>query len=198
MEQLRDALDRLWKLFWGKPYYRYCALLLTTGAGLASGPALWQTVIDAGVWLLSIVLETRGYEPPDFAAGSLIAQLAGLVLCALSVGLFVFFHLRDVPSEEAWESIRATWNELRDIHDDPQQADAEDLALALNAVNDAASTLQRNTTLLARFREEHGKSYCLLFCKLSKRPYVVRNMGCPASELLTPTARALAAKLECV
>jgi hypothetical protein len=103
--------------------------------------------------------------------------------------------IRSVPPAN-WENVRDLWREVRDLHDDPGTVNNDDVARAINVVNETARLLVGRDALLELFRADYGGDYCTLCGKLSRNGYGLRP-GMTSRDALVPAALELFRKLTC-
>jgi hypothetical protein len=95
----------------------------------------------------------------------------------------------------AWQSIRILWREVYDLRDGAD-ANAADVARAVNLLNETADVMSDHPALVARFRTTYGEDYRILCQKLVKNRYPTSRDGVTSAEALSPAAVDLFQKLE--
>lgn len=117
---------------------------------------------------------------------------------ALAVFVIVFFYSpAALQGTNEWQNIRLIWRNLRDIHDNPEQSNQDDIAVGLNAINETARLIDNDTSLLAPFKTDYGEDYCRLYQKLFNNRYPIQQVGSTSDIQLTLLSRKLAGDLSC-
>jgi hypothetical protein len=102
--------------------------------------------------------------------------------------------VRRVPPAE-WANVRALWREVRDVHDDTDTANIDDVSIAINVINETAAILEDRVDLVELFRQDYGEDYCILYHKLSTHGYRTSRPGVTSRDALRPRSLALFRKL---
>ena len=117
---------------------------------------------------------------------------------ALAVFVIVYFYSpAALQGTSEWQNIRMLWRNLRDIHDDPQQANQDDIAVSLNAINETARLIDSDKSLFDPFKKDYGEDYCRLYHKLVTNRYPIPQAKSTSDAQLTLLARKLAGDLSC-
>lgn len=132
--------------------------------------------------------------------GYLSVDFKGAIQAGGALAVFVIVYKLAPAALEGsseWHDIRAQWRELRDLHDDPQHVNNDDLTRAINAVNSAARAISDDSSLLRPFRTDFKDDYCNLYMKLKTKCYPMPWIGSSSEATLTTLAKKLSTQLGC-
>ncbi len=133
-------------------------------------------------------------------SGFIEVTISGFVKAggALAVFVIVFFYQpAALQGTDEWRELRVIWRGRRDIQADPAMANQDDVALAIQTVNEAARIIETNPSLLKPFQLDYAEDYCALYSKLRMNRYHLPHRGTTSDLLLSPAANSLAARLPC-
>ena len=148
---------------------------------------------------MRIVLALACASAAVIVSGFIEIQIKGFIQAggALAVFVIVFFYKpAALQGSGAWRDVRRMWP-ARDIHDNPQDANQDDVALALNAIITTARIIGDEEALFQPFQADFSRDYCQLYRKLCQNRYPIPQAGGTSEALLTRAAHALAQRLGC-
>lgn len=83
-----ELLKQIKNLIFGSLWFRFVMILFAAGISLIIGPSFFLAIIKiAFKELFDIDVELGDIEQPD-----LLAQVFGMILCTLSIGMFLYFN----------------------------------------------------------------------------------------------------------
>ncbi len=210
MDRILKLLKALWQLLWGKPYYRYSALLLTTGAGLLAGPEVWAVVIESVVWAFGAVYGAETPPSKVTLGDSIIPQVVGAILIVVSVILFVIFYLKDrreasdagisifqLKDLEDLRHLRKLWINQRDLYEPPKKPNLDDVAMALTAINESGRIVIASSGIAKEFETSFRDDFCKLYKKIMVHKYKLPNYNDSIDNFVCAQAHDLANKMRC-
>jgi hypothetical protein len=117
---------------------------------------------------------------------------------ALAVFVIIFFYRpAALGGTEPWREVKELWRNVRDIHEDPNEANPDDVVRALNVVNETGNILSNNVSLLNSFKTDHQSLFCRLFRKLRDNKYHIASENSTTDLLLSSATKQLAQNLGC-
>ena len=167
--------------------------------------------------LLGLVFWRRNLTAAEYAFARILLALAVACAAALLTGylnvnykgaiqaggtfavfvLVYFFAPAPLQGTNEWQNIRALWRGLRDINDDPEKANLDDVASAVNVINETAKLVDQDRSLLKPFRTDYAKDYCRIYGKLRKNRYPLAYANSTSDAELLQVAHHLADQMEC-
>jgi hypothetical protein len=165
---------------------------------LLLGLVFWRrNLTDAEYTFARIILALALACVAVLISGFLQVEIKGFIQATGAFAVFViafFYSPAALQGNMEWVELRRLWRDLRDIHDDPNQANQDDVARALNVVNETATVLATHQAILGSFRSDYTSDYCRLYAKLRKNRYPVGDASTSDAKL-TVAATNLAGQL---
>lgn len=169
---------------------------------LLLGLVFWRRNLTAAEYTFArIILALAAACLAVIISGFLNVKIKGFIEAggALAVFVIVFFYKpAALQGSNEWQTIRQLWHPRpRDLHDKPAEANADDIASALNIVNDSARIIGEDDSLLRPFKSDYGTDFCRLYRKLRDNRFPVPQANSTSDALLTPPAHELAKRIPC-
>jgi hypothetical protein len=168
---------------------------------LLLGLVFWRRNLTAAEYTFArIVLALACACVAVLITGFLKVEFQGIIQAGGGFAVFVIVYLMapaGLQGSSEWQRIRDTWRQLHDLTDDPKLANQEDVARGLNAVNDAASEIEKDDSLFRPFEKDFAADYCRMYMKLLKNRYPIPQANSTSETQLTLTAKSLSEKLKC-
>jgi len=115
---------------------------------------------------------------------------------ALAVFVIVYFHApASMLSDKKWEPIAKRWRNMRDIYNEEEKVNLDDVIRALNAVNNTAEILEEEPAMIEPFKKEFAEDYITLYRKLKENNYTLKHKNSTSSALLGEASHRIAIKM---
>jgi hypothetical protein len=168
---------------------------------LLLGLVFWRRNLTAAEYTFARILLALAVAcAAVLLTGYLNVNYKGAIQAGGTFAVFVLVYFlapAQLQGTNEWQSIRAMWRGLRDINDDPAQANADDVASALNMVNETARLITLDDSLLKPFSTDYINDYCRIYGKLRKNKYPIPQANSTSDAQLNNATNQVANRLRC-